>query len=112
MDFVLDTIDEINQDNNDYPYITNAFKRCRLNPWSKNSSLAKNLRFSTRSLNIAIAPVENIYNILGKPRIAPWRLSRVITVFKLTVLKKVFYNLKKVNRSPFNNNRKVKKKIF
>jgi hypothetical protein len=39
VDFVLDTIDEINQDNNDYPYITNAFKRCRLNPWSKNSSL-------------------------------------------------------------------------
>jgi len=39
VDFVLDTIDEINQDNNDYPYITNAFKRFRLNPWSKNSSL-------------------------------------------------------------------------
>ena len=27
VDFVLDTIDEINQDNNDYPHITNAFKR-------------------------------------------------------------------------------------
>jgi hypothetical protein len=39
VDFVLDTIDEINQDNNDYPHITNAFKRCGLNPWSKSSSL-------------------------------------------------------------------------
>jgi hypothetical protein len=39
VDFVFDTINEINQDNNDYPYITNAFKRCGLNTWSKNSSL-------------------------------------------------------------------------
>jgi hypothetical protein len=39
LDFVLDTIDEINQDNNDYPHIINAFKRCGLNPWSKRSSL-------------------------------------------------------------------------
>jgi len=39
VDFVLDTIDEINQDNNDYPHTANAFKRCGLNPWSKCSSL-------------------------------------------------------------------------
>lgn len=39
VDFVLDTINEINQNNYDYPYITNAFKRCGLNPWSKNNSL-------------------------------------------------------------------------
>jgi hypothetical protein len=29
VDFVLDTINEINQDINDYPYITNASKQCR-----------------------------------------------------------------------------------
>lgn len=37
--FVLDAIDEINQQNNDTQFITDAFKRCGLNPWSQEKSL-------------------------------------------------------------------------
>ena len=39
VDFVLQAIDEINEDNNDNLFIHDAFKKCGLNPWSKNNSL-------------------------------------------------------------------------
>jgi len=40
VDFVLNTIEEINQENEDYRFIADAFKRCGLNPWSKDHSMA------------------------------------------------------------------------
>jgi len=39
VDFVLSTIEEINKSNNESQYISDAFKRCGLNPWSKEKSL-------------------------------------------------------------------------
>jgi hypothetical protein len=39
VDFVLDTIDDINNDNNEHQFISESFKRCRLNPWSKEKSM-------------------------------------------------------------------------
>ncbi len=39
MEFVLDAIREINDNNNEHQFITDAFKRCGLNPWSQNKSL-------------------------------------------------------------------------
>jgi hypothetical protein len=35
----LDAIQEINERNDDTPFIMNAFKRCGLNPWSMTKSL-------------------------------------------------------------------------
>jgi hypothetical protein len=37
--FILDAIKEINDHNNDKQFITDAFKRCGLNPWSHTKSL-------------------------------------------------------------------------
>lgn len=37
--FVLDTIDDINNQNKEKEYIKDAFKRCGLNPWSTQHSL-------------------------------------------------------------------------
>jgi hypothetical protein len=37
--FVLDAIKQINEENNDKQFITDAFKRCGLNPWSQSQSL-------------------------------------------------------------------------
>lgn len=39
VNFVLDSIREINDQNDDNPFIMNAFKRCGLNPWSQSKSL-------------------------------------------------------------------------
>ena len=39
MEFVLDAIKEINDNNNEHQFITDEFKRCGLNPWSQNKSL-------------------------------------------------------------------------
>jgi hypothetical protein len=39
VDFVLQAIDEINEDNNDNLFIHDAFKKCVLNPWSKDNSM-------------------------------------------------------------------------
>ncbi len=39
VDFVLQTIEEINEQNNDNHFITDSFKKCGLNPWSKENSL-------------------------------------------------------------------------
>jgi len=39
VDFVLNTIDEINKSNNENQFISDAFKRCGLNPWSKTQSM-------------------------------------------------------------------------
>ena len=39
VDFVLDTISEINDDNNERQFIAESFRRCGLNPWSKEKSL-------------------------------------------------------------------------
>jgi hypothetical protein len=39
VDFVLDTIEQINQQNDDHRFISDAFKQCGLNPWSRNKSL-------------------------------------------------------------------------
>jgi hypothetical protein len=39
VDFVLDAIQEINERNDDTPFIMNTFKRCGLNPWSMTKSL-------------------------------------------------------------------------
>jgi hypothetical protein len=39
VDFVLDTIREINDDNNEHQFIAESFKRCGLNLWSKEKSL-------------------------------------------------------------------------
>jgi len=39
VEFVLDAIREINDNNNEHQFITDAFKRCGLNPWSQNKSL-------------------------------------------------------------------------
>jgi hypothetical protein len=39
VDFVLDTISEINNDNNKHQFIAESFRRCGLNPWSKEKSL-------------------------------------------------------------------------
>jgi hypothetical protein len=39
VDFVLNTINGINQENNDLPFITDTFKQCGLNPLSKPKSL-------------------------------------------------------------------------
>ena len=38
-DFVLDTIQEINDDNNEHQFITKSFRRCGLNQWIKGKSL-------------------------------------------------------------------------
>jgi len=35
VEFVLDTIEEINMSNNENQFIADAFKRCGLNPWRK-----------------------------------------------------------------------------
>jgi hypothetical protein len=40
VDFDLDAIKEINEQNDDTPFIMNAFKTCGLNPCSKTNSLA------------------------------------------------------------------------
>jgi len=39
VDFVLETINDINNKNNENPFIAESFRRCRLNPWSKGQSL-------------------------------------------------------------------------
>ena len=39
VDFVLETINDINNKNNETPFIAESFRRCRLNPWSKGESL-------------------------------------------------------------------------
>jgi hypothetical protein len=39
VDFVLGAIEEINDQNNDNPIISDSFKKCGLNPWSKDNSL-------------------------------------------------------------------------
>jgi hypothetical protein len=39
VDFVLETIDDINNKNNESPFIADSFRRCGLNPWSKGKSL-------------------------------------------------------------------------
>ena len=39
VDFVLETIDDINNKNNDDPFIADSFRRCGLNPWSRGKSL-------------------------------------------------------------------------
>jgi hypothetical protein len=39
VDFVLNTIDEINKSNYENQFISDAFKRCGLNPWSKTQSM-------------------------------------------------------------------------
>jgi hypothetical protein len=39
VDFVLDAIEQINEQNDETPYIMHAFKQCGLNPWSMSKSL-------------------------------------------------------------------------
>ena len=39
VDFVLDTIWEINGDNNEHQFIAESFRRCGLNPWCREKSL-------------------------------------------------------------------------
>jgi hypothetical protein len=39
VEFVLDTIEEINMSNNENQFIADAFKRCGLNPWSRAQSM-------------------------------------------------------------------------
>lgn len=39
VEFVLEAIAEINEQNNESQFIRDAFKRCGLNPWSKENSL-------------------------------------------------------------------------
>jgi hypothetical protein len=39
VDFVLETINDINNKNNETPFIAESFRRCGLNPWSKGKSL-------------------------------------------------------------------------
>jgi hypothetical protein len=39
VEFALDAIKEINDHNNEHQFITDAFNRCGLNPWSQNKSL-------------------------------------------------------------------------
>ena len=39
VDFVLQAIDEINEDNNDNLFIHDMFKKCGQNPWSKDNSM-------------------------------------------------------------------------
>jgi hypothetical protein len=39
VEFVLEAIDEINEQNNEHQYISDAFKKCGLNPWSKDNSM-------------------------------------------------------------------------
>jgi hypothetical protein len=39
VNFVLQAINDINEQNEDNPFIMNAFKRCGLNPWSMSKSL-------------------------------------------------------------------------
>ena len=39
VEFVLDAIKKINNHNIEKQFITDAFKRCGLNPWSQNKSL-------------------------------------------------------------------------
>lgn len=39
VDFVLQTIEEINKQNCENQFIADSFKKCGLNPWSKERSL-------------------------------------------------------------------------
>jgi hypothetical protein len=39
VEFVLGAIEEINEQNNDHCFISDLFKKCGLNPWSKDNSL-------------------------------------------------------------------------
>ncbi len=36
---MLETINDINNKNNDNPFIADSFRRCGLNPWSRGKSL-------------------------------------------------------------------------
>jgi hypothetical protein len=39
VDFVLEAIEEINEQNNEHQFISDSFKKCGLNPWSKDNSM-------------------------------------------------------------------------
>ena len=39
VDFVLEAIEEINEQNNEHHFISDSFKKCGLNPWSKDNSM-------------------------------------------------------------------------
>ena len=39
VDFVLEAIEEINEHNNEHQFISDSFKKCGLNPWSKDNSM-------------------------------------------------------------------------